>query len=50
MQMQVLDITSKNMWSFSGHFLRIKIHEHIILHGNITKKTKITVAGGGRRV
>nr|AHH02152.1 BsChR1 [synthetic construct] len=42
---QVLDITSKNLWSFLGHLLRVKIHEHIIIHGNITKKTKITVAG-----
>ncbi|GFH12230.1 channelopsin 1 [Haematococcus lacustris] len=42
---QVLDITSKNIWSMAGHFLRVKIHEHIIVHGNITKKTKITLAG-----
>ena len=42
---QVLDISSKNLWSFMGHLLRVKIHEHILIHGNITKKTKIQVAG-----
>ncbi|KAJ9529751.1 hypothetical protein QJQ45_014527 [Haematococcus lacustris] len=42
---QVLDITSKNLWSLMGHMLRVKIHEHIIVHGNITKKTQFTLAG-----
>ncbi|GFH14526.1 channelopsin 1 [Haematococcus lacustris] len=41
---QVLDITSKNLWSLMGHMLRVKIHEHIIVHGNITKKTQFTVS------
>nr|AHH02104.1 AgChR [synthetic construct] len=41
----VLEIFSKNLWSGTGHYLRLKIHEHIILHGNLTKKTKINIAG-----
>lgn len=41
----ILDITSKNLWGLGGHLLRVKIHEHILIHGNITRKTKITVAG-----
>ena len=43
MHTQVLDITSKNLWSLGGHLLREKIHEHILIHGNLTKKTKINV-------
>jgi hypothetical protein len=33
-------------WPLAAHLLRVKIHEHIIIHGNLTKKTKIMVAGG----
>jgi len=41
----VIDIISKNMWSMIGHVLRNKIHEHIIIHGNLVKPTKLSVAG-----
>lgn len=43
--MTILDIWSKQIWTFCGHILRIKIHEHIIIHGDIRKKTKLKIAG-----
>nr|AHH02144.1 CsChR [synthetic construct] len=42
---EVCDLLSKNLWGLMGHFIRVKIHEHILVHGNITKKTKVNVAG-----
>lgn len=41
----ILDILAKQVWTFLGHILRIKIHEHIIIHGDIRKKTKLKIAG-----
>ncbi|PNH09255.1 hypothetical protein TSOC_004141 [Tetrabaena socialis] len=41
----IIDVMSKNCWGLFGHVLRVKIHEHILLHGDIRKKTKIKVAG-----
>ena len=41
----ILDIWSKQIWTFCGHVLRIKIHEHIIIHGDIRKKTKLKIGG-----
>lgn len=38
----IADIISKNAWSMIGHVLRIKIHEHIIIHGNLVKPTKVS--------
>nr|AHH02115.1 protein 92 [synthetic construct] len=39
------DILSKELWPFLGHHLRIKIREHILIHGDIRKKTTIVIAG-----
>nr|AHH02125.1 HdChR [synthetic construct] len=41
----IIDIFSKQVWGFVGHYLRIKIHEHIVIHGNLVKPTKVKVAG-----
>ncbi|GFR44466.1 hypothetical protein Agub_g5727 [Astrephomene gubernaculifera] len=41
----VIDLMSKNGWGMLGHYLRVKIHEHILLYGDIRKTTKIKVAG-----
>lgn len=41
----ILDIIAKEFWTFNGHLLRIKIHEHIIIHGDIRKKTTLEIAG-----
>ncbi|GIL89020.1 hypothetical protein Vretifemale_16924 [Volvox reticuliferus] len=41
----VIDLLSKNCWGLLGHFLRLKIHEHILLYGDIRKVQKIKVAG-----
>nr|AHH02128.1 CbChR1 [synthetic construct] len=39
------DILAKEIWTFLGHHLRIKIHEHILIHGDIRKKVQVRVAG-----
>nr|AEL28924.1 chimeric channelrhodopsin C1V1 variant 2 [synthetic construct] len=41
----ILDLIAKNMWGVLGNYLRVKIHEHILLYGDIRKKQKITIAG-----
>ncbi|GLC48444.1 hypothetical protein PLESTB_000098500 [Pleodorina starrii] len=41
----VIDLMSKTCWGLLGHFLRLKIHEHILLYGDIRKVQKIKVAG-----
>nr|AHH02134.1 protein 124 [synthetic construct] len=41
----VIDLLSKNCWGLLGNFLRVKIHEHILLYGDIRKVQKIKVAG-----
>ncbi|GLI59719.1 hypothetical protein VaNZ11_001663 [Volvox africanus] len=41
----IIDLMSKNCWGLLGHFLRLKIHEHILLYGDIRKIQKIRVAG-----
>uniref|UniRef100_A0A7S3QU15 Channelopsin 1 n=1 Tax=Dunaliella tertiolecta TaxID=3047 RepID=A0A7S3QU15_DUNTE len=41
----ILEIFSKNLWTLLGHGLRYRIRQHIIIHGNLTKKTKINIAG-----
>jgi len=41
----VADLLSKNLWGLLGHHLRYKIHEHILLHGDIRRKAKVNVAG-----
>nr|AHH02138.1 SdChR [synthetic construct] len=33
----IADLLSKNIWGLLGHFLRIKIHEHIIMYGDIRR-------------
>nr|AHH02114.1 protein 123 [synthetic construct] len=40
-----LDLISKNLWGMLAHMLRVKIHEHILIHGDIRTKTKVSVAG-----
>nr|QCB66177.1 putative channel rhodopsin [Haematococcus lacustris] len=46
----VADVLSKQLWTLLGHHLRVKIHEHIIIHGNLTKTMKVTVAGEDKEV
>nr|AHH02100.1 BsChR2 [synthetic construct] len=41
----VADVLSKQLWGLLGHHLRVKIHEHIIIHGNLTVSKKVKVAG-----
>nr|AHH02107.1 CoChR [synthetic construct] len=41
----IIDLMSKNCWGLLGHYLRVLIHQHIIIYGDIRKKTKINVAG-----
>eukprot|EP00798_Chlamydomonas_sp_ICE-L_P020346 gene20346-27109_t len=42
---EILDLFSKNLWGILGHLIRVKIHHHILVNGNITKKTKMSVGG-----
>nr|AHH02148.1 protein 125 [synthetic construct] len=39
------DMLSKQLWTLLGHHLRNLIHIHIIKHGNLTRKTKMTFLG-----
>lgn len=32
-------------WGIMGHYLRVRIHHHILKYGNLTKKKKVNVAG-----
>nr|AHH02096.1 protein 85 [synthetic construct] len=44
------DLISKNMFGLLGHFLRVKIHEHILKHGDIRKTTHLRIAGEEKEV
>jgi len=44
----VADLLSKNAWGMIGHFLRLEIHKHIIIHGDVRRP--ITVNTLGREV
>jgi hypothetical protein len=39
------DLLSKNLWGFIANYLRVCIHKHIIIHGDLRKKVKVNVAG-----
>ncbi|GAX82612.1 hypothetical protein CEUSTIGMA_g10038.t1 [Chlamydomonas eustigma] len=39
------DIMTKQLWGLLGHHLRVKIFEHILIHGDIRKTTTMQVAG-----
>lgn len=39
------DLMSKNLWGLVGHHLRVSIHEHILLYGDIRKTTVVEIAG-----
>nr|AHH02126.1 Chrimson [synthetic construct] len=41
----ICDIIAKEFWTFLAHHLRIKIHEHILIHGDIRKTTKMEIGG-----
>nr|AHH02098.1 protein 91 [synthetic construct] len=41
----VADILSKNLWGLIGHYLRYKIHEYILIHGDIRKKVHHNILG-----
>nr|AHH02141.1 protein 116 [synthetic construct] len=41
----IIDLMSKNLWGMLGHFLRVQIHKHILLYGDIRKKVMVNVAG-----
>nr|AHH02118.1 protein 93 [synthetic construct] len=41
----IADVLSKNMWGLMGHFLRVQIYKHILLHGNIRKPIKLHMLG-----
>ena len=43
---EVCDLLSKNLWGLLGHTIRFKIHQHILLNGNLTKKTKVHPLAG----
>mmetsp|Transcript_2452 Transcript_2452/g.6189 ORF Transcript_2452/g.6189 Transcript_2452/m.6189 type:complete len:631 (-) Transcript_2452:284-2176(-) len=44
----VADLLSKNAWGMIGHFLRVEIHKHIIIHGDVRRP--VTVKALGRQV
>nr|AER58217.1 channelopsin 1 [Chlamydomonas yellowstonensis] len=44
------DLISKNAFGMLGHFLRVKIHEHILKHGDIRKTTHLRIAGEEKEV
>lgn len=39
------DLLSKNLWGFIANYLRVCIHKHIIMYGDLRKKVKVQVAG-----
>nr|AHH02139.1 CnChR2 [synthetic construct] len=41
----VADMLSKQIWGLLGHHLRVKIFEHILIHGDIRKTTTMQVGG-----
>jgi hypothetical protein len=41
----VADLLSKNLWGFVANYLRLCIHKHIIMYGDLRKKIKVNVAG-----
>ncbi|GLC33099.1 hypothetical protein PLESTB_000370500 [Pleodorina starrii] len=41
----ILDLFSKNVWGILGNALRVKIHQHIMLYGDIRKRQTIMIAG-----
>ena len=41
----VADLLSKNIWGLIGHFLRVGIHEHILVHGDVRRPIEVTVFG-----
>jgi len=41
----IADVLSKQIWGLLGHHLRVKIYEHILIHGDIRKTTLMQVAG-----
>nr|AYO90662.1 FLInChR fusion protein [synthetic construct] len=41
----IIDLMSKNCWGLLGHYLRVLIHEHILIHGDIRKTTKLNIGG-----
>ncbi|GMH35170.1 hypothetical protein BSKO_03038 [Bryopsis sp. KO-2023] len=40
-----VDMFSKNIFGFLGHFLRLEIQRYVLKHGDIRKKEKINVGG-----
>lgn len=41
----IADCLAKQLWGLLGHHLRVKIFEHILIHGDIRKKTKMQIGG-----
>nr|AHH02123.1 TcChR [synthetic construct] len=41
----VADLLSKNIWGLIGHFLRVGIHEHILVHGDVRRPIEVTIFG-----
>nr|AER58218.2 channelopsin 2 [Chlamydomonas raudensis] len=41
----IADVLSKQIWGLLGHHLRVKIYQHILIHGDIRKKTTMQVGG-----
>lgn len=39
------DLLSKNLWGFIANYLRVCIHKHIIMYGDLRKKVTVNVAG-----
>ena len=39
------DLLSKNLWGFIANYLRVCIHQHIIMYGDLRKKVTVNVAG-----
>jgi bacteriorhodopsin len=40
----IADLLSKNLWGWLGWYLRYAVRMHILVHGDLRKKTKVLVA------
>uniref|UniRef100_A0A061QPX0 O protein n=1 Tax=Tetraselmis sp. GSL018 TaxID=582737 RepID=A0A061QPX0_9CHLO len=47
---QIVEVLAKNVWGMLGHILRLKIHEHIIMYGDVRKPNKIKFGGKEVRI
>ncbi|CAG9467467.1 unnamed protein product [Pedinophyceae sp. YPF-701] len=44
----VCDLISKNLWGMLGWYLHYKVHEHVVMHGVVTKRMEVDFLGTKR--